>query len=107
MGRFESIKDLFNPKVEESTTKWVFNELQTIKTFRALPYSLGQTVSDLVDNSIDAKGSLINISYEIIDDSPMLTITDNGHGLNDAEIDLKMSFGHERDRKDSELGRFV
>ncbi len=103
---FKSFKDIINTKAENKTTEWVFNKLQTIKTFRALPYSLGQTVSDLVDNCIDAKAKEIIITYYMDDNTPMLIILDDGKGLNEKEIDSKMSFGHERQRFDGELGRF-
>jgi hypothetical protein len=98
--------DFLNIKTENKTTEWVFNKLQTIKTFRALPYSLGQTVSDLIDNCIDANANEIIISYYIDGNIPMLIIADNGKGLAEDEIDAKMSFGHERERSNNELGRF-
>ncbi|PNY06830.1 MORC family CW-type zinc finger protein 3 [Trifolium pratense] len=71
-------------------------------------------IAELVDNSRDAKATKINICVEVIKmkksgkDVPMLSVIDDGHGMNHDEVVKMVSFGHKQsdyDDKD-QIGRF-
>ncbi|XP_058777655.1 uncharacterized protein LOC131651943 isoform X1 [Vicia villosa] len=71
-------------------------------------------IAELVDNSRDAKATKIDIFVDMIkmkksgNDVPMLSVIDDGHGMNHDEIMRMVSFGHKKsdyDDKD-QIGRF-
>jgi anti-sigma regulatory factor (Ser/Thr protein kinase) len=108
---YNSLSDLANIPVfseKESTSKLGFNHVQTLNVFRALNYSLGQAVCDLIDNSVDAEGSKnIRVNYELNDFGVYLCIIDDGKGLDEITIDKDMQIGvtNKARNKDS-LGKF-
>ncbi|XP_016201338.1 MORC family CW-type zinc finger protein 3 isoform X3 [Arachis ipaensis] len=71
-------------------------------------------IAELVDNSRDAKASKLDIFVEMIKlkksgkNVPMLSIIDNGQGMNHDEIVKMVSFGHKQPDKDvkDHIGRF-
>ncbi len=72
-------------------------------------YTPNSAISDLIDNSIFAEAKNIWIDVEWKDRLSNITITDDGNGINESEIDDKLIMGsqdftQERDIKD--LGRF-
>ena len=80
-----------------------------IETFRAIGYNLETAVADIVDNSITAGASRITIQRYWRGGKSVITIIDNGCGMNNEELIHAMRPGaqnplEERDEKD--LGRF-
>lgn len=79
-----------------------------ISGIRSIGYSFATSVADIVDNSITAKATEINIYADPLDD-PYFAILDNGLGMTYEELTNAMTFGSDRSNKiDSELdlGRF-
>lgn len=79
-----------------------------ISGIRSIGYSFATSVADIVDNSITAKATEINIYADPLDE-PYFAILDNGLGMNYEELTNAMTFGSDRsNRIDSELdlGRF-
>jgi hypothetical protein len=79
-----------------------------MESTRALGYSLESAIADLLDNSISANATNVDIEYRPWDD-PYLSILDNGQGMLPDEITAAMRYGSRnpldiRDRND--LGRF-
>lgn len=79
-----------------------------MESTRALGYSLESAVADLLDNSISADATNIEIEYRPWDD-PYLYFLDNGHGMLPDETTQAMRYGSNnpletRDKND--LGRF-
>ena len=76
---------------------------------RAIGYSFSTAVADIIDNSVSAKATIINVYFDPIADIPFFCIVDNGYGMNFAELNNAMLPGSDRtDKEDSELelGRF-
>jgi hypothetical protein len=76
---------------------------------RDIGYSLETAVADLVDNSISAKATKVDIICNLRDESPSLVVIDNGNGMSSAELHLAMRHGagHPSDaRHKDDLGRF-
>lgn len=79
-----------------------------MESTRALGYSLEAAVADLLDNSISAGATKINIEFWPIDD-PYLIIVDNGNGMSPDEITRAMQYGSQSplDARDvNDMGRF-
>ena len=79
-----------------------------IESMRSLGYSFPAAIADLIDNSISAHATDINI-YSDPGSDPFLVILDNGHGMNEKEIYEAMRYGSTNpleQRSEDDLGRF-
>ena len=79
-----------------------------IESTRAIGYSLEAAVADIIDNSIAASATSVDVFFFPIDGA-YISILDNGVGMDKGELDLAMQYGSKsptdaRDSKD--LGRF-
>ncbi len=76
---------------------------------RAIGYSFSTAVADIIDNSLSAEATIVNIYFDPIADIPYFCIVDNGYGMNFAELNNAMLPGSDRTGKEDselELGRF-
>ena len=55
-------------------------------SMRDLGYSLETAIADLVDNSISADATSVDIFCDLTQQNPTLGIIDNGHGMDEAGI---------------------
>ena len=79
-----------------------------IESMRSLGYSFPAAIADLIDNSISAHATDIEI-YSDPGIDPFLIILDNGHGMNANEIYEAMRYGSTNpleERSEDDLGRF-
>lgn len=74
----------------------------------AVGYELPSAVSDLVDNSIAAGSTDIDITFPPPNtgNGRWLAITDNGRGMDMKKLASAMRVGHQRDYEANELGKF-
>lgn len=78
-------------------------------SMRDLGYSLEAAVADLIDNSISAHASRVDIVCDLSTDSPSLAIIDDGDGMTADELLLAMRHGTGHPgaaRRPDDLGRF-
>jgi hypothetical protein len=78
-------------------------------SLRDLGYSLETAVADLIDNSISADATDIQIFCDMSRSAPVLIIADNGCGMNEEEVIAAMRHGATDPRKErgpKDLGRF-
>jgi len=79
-----------------------------IESTRAIGYTLESAIADIVDNSISAMASIVEIFFFPIEDS-YIAILDNGNGMNADELETAMRYGSQNPndkRADTDLGRF-
>lgn len=79
-----------------------------MESTRALGYSFEAAIADLLDNSISANATIINIYFWPFD-NPYLAIMDNGRGMTSEELNIAMRYGSIDPldiRADNDLGRF-
>lgn len=75
---------------------------------RAIGYTTPAAVADLLDNSISANGTKIDIEFVSGDDA-FISILDNGSGMTSHDLCLAMKYGSGnplQDRSENDLGRF-
>lgn len=77
-----------------------------IKSLRDMGYDFSQAVADIVDNSIEAKASLVAIDIEFDGDDSWVRIADNGTGMKPDELREAMRYGAVRDYDKDDLGKF-
>lgn len=78
-------------------------------SLRDLGYSLEAAIADLIDNSISAEATDIQILCDLSCTNPVLVILDNGHGMSEAEVIAAMRHGStapQKPRAPKDLGRF-
>jgi hypothetical protein len=78
-------------------------------SLRDLGYSLETAIADLIDNSISADATDIQIFCHVAGVSPVLVIADNGRGMTEAEVIAAMRHGAadpRKPRRSKDLGRF-
>ena len=79
-----------------------------IESTRAIGYSLESAVADIIDNSIAAEASSIQIAFFPVDDA-YVSILDDGKGMYTDELTIAMQYGSKNpldEREDRDLGRF-
>lgn len=79
-----------------------------IESTRAIGYSLEAAVADIIDNSIAADASKVNLFFFPVD-KEYIAILDNGHGMDDDELTVAMQYGSKNpmdERSAEDLGRF-
>ena len=80
-----------------------------INGIRAIGYSFSTAVADIIDNSISAKATCIDVYSDPLEKEPYFCILDNGVGMCKAELLNAMRFGSSRNGKQEsiyDLGRF-
>ncbi|ATP08980.1 ATP-binding protein [Aeromonas salmonicida] len=78
-------------------------------SMRDIGYSLETAIADLIDNSISAGASKIEIICDVASASPAVVILDNGSGMTEDELLIAMRHGTDspgRRRSSHDLGRF-
>lgn len=79
-----------------------------IESTRAIGYSLEAAVADIIDNSIAAGATKVDISFFPVGDA-YIAILDNGRGMRGDELTTAMQYGSQSPqnrRSQSDLGRF-
>lgn len=79
-----------------------------MESTRAIGYSLETAIADIIDNSITANSSQININFLPIGE-PYVSLIDNGNGMGKEELINAMRYGSKsplESRSDGDLGRF-
>jgi hypothetical protein len=80
-----------------------------IEALRGLGYSTASALADIVDNSISAGASQVDLHFHWQNRDSFISIVDNGVGMNAAELDIAMRLGVKNPlakRNGSDLGRF-
>jgi hypothetical protein len=80
-----------------------------IKTLARIGYTLNSAVADVIDNSITAGASYINIYAPPSLEDPLISILDDGCGMDLEELTQNMRIGCKdpgEDRLEGDLGRF-
>ncbi len=77
--------------------------------FRSMGYSFSTAVADIIDNSISAEATRVEVYSDPLSSNPYFCILDNGHGMDEKGLDNAMLPGSDRDKvadSEIELGRF-
>ena len=79
------------------------------ESMRDLGYTLATAIADIVDNSIAARATRIDIFCDLARDHPTLVIIDNGEGMSSDQLLQAMKHGSanpKEERNPMDLGRF-
>jgi len=93
-------------------TELGINVSNFIDSYRNIGYSMETAIADIIDNSIYAKATIINVNMIDYDDfwkGPSVQIIDNGFGMSDSELRESMRLACKSPnevRDPSDLGRY-
>jgi hypothetical protein len=79
------------------------------ESLRGLGYSTPTALADIIDNSVSAGASIIDVRFEWNGGTPYIQILDDGRGMKDAELENAMQLGAKsplEERSADDLGRF-
>ena len=104
----QEFKDHQASEVKSSGTSQLLpNAYGVLRGFKAIGYSLPEALSDLIDNSIDAKAKNVVIQFgRTNDELKFIQVIDDGEGITPDHIDNAMGWGYESKKTDSSLGCF-
>lgn len=88
------------------TSEWKTAPKDLVKVIANLPYSLPEAISDIIDNSIDAKSKNIIVKVNQVDNEQYLMIKDDGKGIPSDKLEKLMTIGGTRDYAPDDLGAF-
>lgn len=80
-----------------------------LESLRGLGYTTATAIADLVDNSISAEATQVDIHFAWNGVDSCIRIADNGKGMSDADLESAMRLGARdprEDRNPGDLGRF-
>jgi len=77
-----------------------------IKSLRDIGYNFSSAVADLIDNSIEASASRVEIHVIFNGNNSFVRIADNGKGMGISELKEAMRYGSERIYHEEDLGKF-
>jgi DNA mismatch repair ATPase MutL len=65
-----------------------------IESIRSIGYSFDAAIADIIDNSISANATEINVNLHLLnEDTLSVAIVDNGKGMSPSDLRLAMSLG--------------
>ncbi len=89
-----------------STIEVLPSARRLIGSLRDIGYETPEAVADLIDNSIAAGATTVDIKLEFDGARSWLRIADDGVGMNGTTITGAMKYGSDRDYADDDLGKF-
>jgi hypothetical protein len=89
-------------KVEEI----VPSAARTVHSLRDIGYDAPRAIADLVDNSLAAGATQIDVRIEFDGASSWIRVTDNGTGMDASTLQEAMRYGSEREYESDDLGKF-
>src|SRR5437773_1157459 len=83
------------------------NAAKLIESLRHVGYDNYSAVMDLIDNSLDAGATTVNVWWKQEKGQPTIVIADNGCGMDDARLNQALRLGSLAEKnRETDLGRF-
>lgn len=79
---------------------------RTISSLRDVGYDAPHAIADLVDNSVAARATQVEVSFHFDGDRSWIRVADNGEGMDAATLLEALRYGSERDYARDDLGKF-
>lgn len=93
-------------KNNPETIELIPSASRLVETFRNVGYDFKSAIADLVDNSIEAGATKVEITGRFNSGDPWIRIVDNGQGMSRSSLNEALRFGSNREYRPDELGKF-
>jgi hypothetical protein len=77
-----------------------------MESLRDIGYELPAAVADLVDNSIDARATQVDVTVVFDGVDSWIRVADDGSGMSTSRMNEAMRYGTDRDYAEGDLGKF-
>ena len=77
-----------------------------VSSLRDIGYDFPAAVADLVDNSLEAGATMIEVRVGVVGEAPQVAVIDNGHGMTWGALNEALRFGTRRRYEPGALGKF-
>lgn len=77
-----------------------------MSSLRDMGYEQTTAIADLVDNSVEAGATKVNVDIEFEGENSWVRIADNGRGMTSSQLREAMRYGSSRQYSDEDLGKF-
>src|ERR1051325_1718436 len=82
------------------------NARRTMEALREMGYDSYASILDIIDNAIDAQSTLVQISIAEQKGDIIITIEDDGDGMDEENLSEALRLGSETEREAGDLGKF-
>ncbi len=83
------------------------NAFRLLQSLRSSGYDNVSALCDLIDNAFDANADLVKVSIgTTANDQPLITIADNGDGMDISTLKEALKLGSDTKRADADLGKY-
>lgn len=89
-------------KVEEI----VPDAARTVASLRDIGYDTPRAIADLVDNSIAAGATKVDVAFHFAGEHSWIRVTDNGAGMDGGTLQEALRYGSAREYTEDDLGKF-
>jgi len=89
-------------KVEEI----VPDAARTVASLRDIGYDTPRAIADLVDNSIAAGATKVDVTFTFDGERSWIRVTDNGAGMDGGTLQEALRYGSDREYSSDDLGKF-
>src|SRR2546426_12571149 len=79
---------------------------RTVASLRDIGYDTPRAVADLIDNSVAAGATRVDVTLNFDGSDSWIRVADNGEGMDSATLVEAMRYGSERDYATDDLGKF-
>lgn len=93
---------------ERHTVEIIPDPVSLMESMRAVGYTVDAAIADLIDNSLSAGATTIDVDYDP-HGTPFVAVLDNGTGMDSGELEIAMRHGSKNPadtRNPGDLGRF-
>src|SRR5713101_8019022 len=79
---------------------------RTTASLRDIGYDAPHAIADLIDNSLSARASQVDITFNFDGANSWIRIADNGEGMDAPTLLEALRYGSEREYSSDDLGKF-
>lgn len=79
---------------------------RTVASLRDIGYDTPRAIADLVDNSISAGATEVDVTFTFAGERSWIRVTDNGAGMDGSTLQEALRYGSAREYADDDLGKF-
>src|SRR6266568_4465762 len=94
------------PRTRQRVEEIIPSAARTVASLRDIGYDAPHAVADLIDNSLAAGASQVDVTVEFDGAESWIRVADNGTGMDAATLQEALRYGSRRDYATDDLGKF-
>lgn len=95
-----------NPKKTRKVEEIIPDAARTVASLRDIGYDTPRAIADLVDNSVAAGATEVDVTFHFAGKRSWIRVTDNGGGMDASTLQEALRYGSVREYGSDDLGKF-